>query len=69
MAKEFATSPDEGAPCFRPWLNDPTVWKKIVTDTNAVAQEAGLAALSNFIEFGGQNAALKYHQHSSTGKC
>jgi protein STU2 len=60
MAKEFATSPDEGAPCFRPWLNDPTVWKKIVTDSNAVAQEAGLGALSNFIEFGGQNAALKY---------
>jgi protein STU2 len=60
MAREFATSTGEDAACFKEWSNDPTVWKKIVADTNAVAQEAGLAALSNFIEFGGQNAALKY---------
>jgi protein STU2 len=60
MAKEFTSSPDEQASCFRPWLNDPSVWKKIVTDTNAVAQEAGVNALCKFIEFGGPNAASKY---------
>lgn len=60
MAKDFATSPDEQAPCFRPWLNDPTVWRKIVTDSNAVAQEAGIGALCKFIEYGGTNAAHKY---------
>ena len=61
MAKEFSTSPDEQSPCFRPWLNDPSIWKKIVTDTNAVAQEAGLGALCKFVEFGGSNAGIKYN--------
>jgi protein STU2 len=59
MANHFATSPDEGAPCFRPWNNDPTLWEKIVTDSNAVAQEAGLGALCRYVEFGGPNAGIK----------
>ncbi|OLL25274.1 Spindle pole body component alp14 [Neolecta irregularis DAH-3] len=51
-AKAFAISTDEADPCFRPWL-DPVLWKKIVTDSNVVAQEAGLAALLVFLEFAG----------------
>lgn len=59
LAKDFAASSDEGAPCFRPFLNDPSLLRKTVTDSNAVAQEAGLAALCRFIEFGGKDAGVR----------
>ncbi len=59
ITKSFATSPDENAPCFQPFLNSPDLFRKIVTDSNVVAQEHGITALNTFLEFGGINACLR----------
>lgn len=60
MKNSFAKSGHESDPCFRPFLDSPGVFKKIVTDSNVVAQEMGLSALVSFLEFGGPQACLRY---------
>ncbi|ANB11697.1 Stu2p [Sugiyamaella lignohabitans] len=57
--KQFASSGSESDACFRPFLDNPAVYKKIVTDSNVVAQEAGISSLASFLEFGGSNACLR----------
>ncbi|GME78467.1 unnamed protein product [Ambrosiozyma monospora] len=59
LAKQFETSPSEDAECFRGFLHDPQLLKKIATDNNASAQDAGMVAICRFIEFGGPNAAIR----------
>ncbi|KHN95008.1 Armadillo-like helical [Metarhizium album ARSEF 1941] len=58
-AKQFSVSPDETDPCFRPFLNDPNLWKSAVTDSNVAAQQEALAALCAFLKFGGRDCALR----------
>ncbi|KAK9457468.1 armadillo-type protein [Dipodascopsis uninucleata] len=59
MTKQFSVSGSESDPCFRPFLSDPALFKKIVTDSNVAAQEAGINALTAFIRYGGTNACQK----------
>lgn len=59
MKKQFTASASETDACFRPFL-DPTIYKKIVTDSNVVAQEAGISSLVSFLEFGGPDSCLRY---------
>src|SRR2546421_2076915 len=58
-AKEFETPPDESDPAFRPFIQDPNLWKAAAGDSNVAAQQEGLAALCAFLKFGGQQAAAR----------
>jgi protein STU2 len=58
-AKEFETTPDESDPAFRPFIQDPNLWKAAAGDSNVAAQQEGLAALCAFLKFGGQQAATR----------
>lgn len=57
--KEFETTPDESDPAFRPFIQDPNLWKSAAGDSNVAAQQEGLAALCAFLKFGGQQAAIR----------
>ncbi|KAK7207224.1 armadillo-type protein [Myxozyma melibiosi] len=59
ITKQFTTSGSENDPCFRPFLSDPTLYKKIVTDSNVAAQEAGIGSLVAFLQYGGTNACQR----------
>ncbi|KAF4122045.1 cytoskeleton-associated protein 5 [Geosmithia morbida] len=58
-AKQFSVSPDEDDPCFRPFLNDPSLWKSAVTDSNVAAQQDGIVALCSFLKYGGRNCCVR----------
>ncbi|KAG6037901.1 hypothetical protein E4U41_004658 [Claviceps citrina] len=58
-AKQFSQSPDESDPCFRPFLNDPGLWKSAVMDSNVAAQQEAITALCAFLKFGGRDCALR----------
>lgn len=58
-AKQFAVSPNESDPCFRPFLNDPSLWKSAVTDSNVAAQQEAIIALCAFLKYGGRDCALR----------
>lgn len=59
MSKLFSISTSEKDPIFRPFLLDVGLWKKISTDSNVFAQEAGIKALKDFLEFCGKEACIK----------
>ena len=59
-AKEFALSESEHDPCFKQWTADPGIWKRIVTDSNVFALEAGLSALRAYLEYGGAHAWSRF---------
>lgn len=59
MKSNFTKSASETDACFRPFLDNPGIYKKIVTDSNVVAQEAGISSLVAFLEFGGSEACLR----------
>lgn len=65
-AKQFAVTPDESDPCFRPFLNDPGLWKSAVTDSNVAAQQDGVIALCAFLKYAGRDACLRTRQHAIT---
>jgi hypothetical protein len=58
-AKEFEITPNESDPAFRPFIQDPNLWKAAAGDSNVAAQQEGLAALCAFLKFGGQQAAAR----------
>jgi protein STU2 len=57
--KEFEITPNESDPAFRPFLQDPNLWKAAAGDSNVAAQQEGLAALCAFLKFGGHQAAAR----------
>ncbi|KIW78911.1 hypothetical protein Z517_08750 [Fonsecaea pedrosoi CBS 271.37] len=57
--KVFELTPDESDPAFRPFLQDPSLWKSAAGDSNVAAQQDGLAALCAFLKYGGQQAAVR----------
>lgn len=57
--RAFTASPDESAPCFRPYNNDPDLLVKAVKDANVVAQEAGVGLLLAYLEFASTSHALR----------
>ncbi|EWC44075.1 hypothetical protein DRE_07210 [Drechslerella stenobrocha 248] len=62
--KEFEKSGSESDACFRPWLNDSSLWKGIVADSNVAAQQEGINCLHAFLQFGGSNASLRSRPHT-----
>lgn len=60
MSSEFKTSSDENAPIFHEVLADASIWKRIVSDNNAMALEAGIIACQDLVEYGGPNAGKRY---------
>ncbi|KAK6533220.1 Microtubule-associated protein, microtubule dynamics during spindle orientation [Arthrobotrys megalospora] len=62
--KEFERSGSETDSCFRLWLNDPSIWKAIVADSNVAAQQEGINCLHAFLQFGGPNAGTRSRPHT-----
>lgn len=58
-AKQFEVTPDEHDPAFRPFLNEPSLWKGAVADSNVAAQQEGIAALCAFLKFGGREGCTR----------
>ncbi|MCJ1354221.1 MAG: Microtubule-associated protein, microtubule dynamics during spindle orientation [Icmadophila ericetorum] len=58
-AKEFASTPDESAAIFRPFLLDSGLWKGAVADSNVAAQQEGINALCAFLKYGGVDACRR----------
>ncbi|KAL2128456.1 hypothetical protein VTI74DRAFT_9169 [Chaetomium olivicolor] len=65
-AQQFEKTPDEYDPAFRPFIQDPSLWKSAAADSNVAAQQEGLAALCAFLKFGGRDGALRARQHAVT---
>ncbi|KIV98216.1 hypothetical protein, variant 1 [Exophiala mesophila] len=63
-AKAFEVTPDESDPAFRPFLNDPSLWKAAVADSNVAAQQEGLASLCAFLKYGGREAATRSRSYT-----
>lgn len=57
LPKLFQLTTSDSDPTFRPYLSDPSLLKKIVTDSNAVAQEKGIEAIIALVEYSGENSA------------
>jgi protein STU2 len=58
-AKSFERSPDESDPVFRPFLQDNTLWKSAVTDSNVAAQSEAISALCAFLKYGGRENSTR----------
>ncbi|KAM0347275.1 hypothetical protein ACHAPU_004793 [Fusarium lateritium] len=65
-AKQFEKSPDESDPCFRPFLNDPSLWNKAVLDSNVAAQQEAVTALCAFLKYGGRDCCLRSRNQTIT---
>lgn len=65
-AQQFEKTPDEYDPAFRPFIQDPGLWKSAAADSNVAAQQEGLAALCAFLKFGGRDGALRARQNAVT---
>ncbi|PQE29511.1 Spindle pole body component alp14 protein [Rutstroemia sp. NJR-2017a WRK4] len=63
-AKQFEVTPDEHDPAFRPFLQDPSLWKGAVADSNVAAQQDGIAALCAFLKFGGREHCTRTRSHT-----
>ncbi|EEP80564.1 conserved hypothetical protein [Uncinocarpus reesii 1704] len=57
--KQFQKSPDESDPVFRPFLQDPGLWKGAVADSNVAAQQEGLVAYCAFLKYAGLQACSR----------
>ncbi|KAL9625806.1 MAG: hypothetical protein Q9160_000126 [Pyrenula sp. 1 TL-2023] len=68
-AKLFERTPDESDPAFTPFLQDSSLWKGAVADSNVAAQQDGLAALCAFLKYGGQHAATRTRGLTVTPIC
>ncbi|KAI1108167.1 armadillo-type protein, partial [Nemania sp. NC0429] len=58
-AKQFELTPDEHDPAFRPFNQDPSLWKNAVADSNVAAQSDGIAAYCAFLKFGGREGCVR----------
>lgn len=57
LVKTFQLTSSDTDPAFKPYISNPDLLKKIVTDSNAVAQEKGVECIIAFVKFAGENAA------------
>ncbi|KAG8908511.1 Microtubule-associated protein, microtubule dynamics during spindle orientation [Tulasnella sp. 403] len=57
LPKVFQLTTSDSDPTFKPYLSDPGLLKKIVTDANAVAQEKGVEAICALVQYSGENSA------------
>ncbi|KAI2622287.1 ARM repeat-containing protein [Xylaria nigripes] len=58
-AKQFEITPDEYDPAFRPFNQDPGLWKSAVADSNVAAQSDGINTYCAFLKFGGREGCLR----------
>ncbi|KAI9800640.1 MAG: hypothetical protein M1825_003962 [Sarcosagium campestre] len=63
-AKQFEKTPAESDPAFRPFLQDPSLWKGAVADSNVAAQQEGSNALCAFLKYGGHQACTRSRNHT-----
>ncbi|OQE18316.1 hypothetical protein PENSTE_c018G07467 [Penicillium steckii] len=56
---QFEKTPDESDPVFTPFLQDASLWKGAVADSNVAAQIEGLGAYCAFLKFGGSAACTR----------
>jgi cytoskeleton-associated protein 5 len=57
LVKTFQLTASDTDPAFRPYTSNPDILKRVVTDSNAVAQEKGIECVIAFVKFAGENAA------------
>ena len=57
LVKTFQLTASDTDPAFKPYTSSPDLLKKIVTDSNAVAQEKGVECVVAFVKYAGENAA------------
>ncbi|KAI0545348.1 ARM repeat-containing protein [Xylaria curta] len=57
--KQFELTADEHDPAFRPFNQDPSLWKGAVADSNVAAQSDGIAAYCAFLKFGGRENCVR----------
>jgi len=57
LVKTFENTASDNDPAFKPYINNPDLLKKIVTDANAVAQEKGVECVVALVKFAGETAA------------
>ncbi|KAI5864135.1 armadillo-type protein [Durotheca rogersii] len=62
-AKQFELTPDEYDPAFRPFNQDPSLWKGAVADSNVAAQSDGIAAFCAFLKFNGKEGCVRSRGH------
>ncbi|KAK0648222.1 armadillo-type protein [Cercophora newfieldiana] len=65
-AKQFEKTVDEYDAAFRPFVQEPSLWKSAAADSNVAAQQEGLNALCAFLKFGGREGAVRARQHAVT---
>ncbi|KAI9673206.1 MAG: Microtubule-associated protein, microtubule dynamics during spindle orientation [Caeruleum heppii] len=65
-AQAFQATPDESDPAFKPFLQDPGLWKAAVADSNVAAQQEGIVALCAFLKFGGPQACTRTRNQTVT---
>ncbi|KAJ8107544.1 hypothetical protein OPT61_g8795 [Boeremia exigua] len=61
-AKEFKLATSENEPIVRQFVNDASIWKGVVGDSNVAAQQEGLAALCAFLDISGQQGCTRTRQ-------
>ncbi|KAF8654073.1 hypothetical protein AX16_003606 [Volvariella volvacea WC 439] len=57
LIKIFQTTASDTDPAFKPYIGNPDLLKKIVTDSNAVAQEKGVESIVALVKYAGETAA------------
>ncbi len=65
-AKQFEVTPDEHDAAFRPFNQDPSLWKGAVADSNVAAQSDGIVAYCAFLKFGGREGCVRSRGHVIT---
>lgn len=67
--KEFEITPDEYAPVFKPFLQDSSLWKGAVADSNVAAQQDGIAAYCAFLKYGSKEHGTRTRGVTITPLC
>lgn len=67
--KQFEVTADEYDPAFKPFLQDSSLWKGAVADSNVAAQQDGIAAYCAFLKFGSKEHATRSRGVTITTLC
>lgn len=57
--KEFTNAASESEPVVRQFVNDASIWKGVVGDSNVAAQQEGLGALCAFLDIAGRDGCIR----------
>ncbi|KAF2449289.1 ARM repeat-containing protein [Karstenula rhodostoma CBS 690.94] len=63
-AKEFDLAASESDPVVRQFINDASIWKGVVGDSNVAAQQEGLKALCSFLQISGAAGCQRTRQNT-----